>query len=134
MRSRAFRLLKWAAVLGLAGAGYALFVRITGVGIPCPVHALTGWHCPGCGISRLCLALLHLDFAAALQSNAAVFALLPVGAVVLSTWAVRYIRTGEQGLRRWQTVLVEGMIVVLLLFGLLRNLPAFAFLAPAAGE
>ena len=134
MRSRAFHLLKWAAVLGLAGAGYALFVRVTGVGIPCPFHALTGWYCPGCGISRLCLALLRLDFSAALQSNAAVFALLPVGLVVLSAWAVRYIRTGEQGLRRWQTVLIGGMIVVLLLFGLLRNLPAFAFLAPAAGE
>lgn len=134
MRSRAFHLLKWAVVLGLAGAGYGLFVRITGVGIPCPFHALTGWYCPGCGISRLCLALLRLDFAAALQSNAAVFALLPVGAAVLCAWAVQYIRTGEQGLRRWQTVLVGGMIVVLLLFGLLRNLPAFSFLAPLVEE
>ncbi len=118
----------------MAGAGYGLFVRITGVGIPCPFHALTGWYCPGCGISRLCLALLRLDFAAALQSNAAVFALLPVGTAVLCAWAVQYIRTGEQGLRRWQTVLVGGMIVVLLLFGLLRNLPAFSFLAPLVEE
>lgn len=34
--------------------------------IPCPIHYLTGISCPGCGMSRSVLALLRLDFSAAL--------------------------------------------------------------------
>ena len=130
MRTRALRLLKWGVLLCLAGGGYALFVRLTGIGIPCPIYALTGLYCPGCGVSRFCLALLQLDLYAALRSNPALFFLLPVGIAVAVPSAVRYIRTGKQGPARWQTVLVWVMIAVLLVFGVLRNLPAFAFLAP----
>ena len=33
--------------------------------LPCVIRFLTGWICPGCGMSRAWLALLHLDLAAA---------------------------------------------------------------------
>lgn len=35
------------------------------VGIGCPIKFITGISCPGCGMSRACLALLRLDFASA---------------------------------------------------------------------
>lgn len=44
-----------------AGGVYAL----TGVGVPCPFLAATGWLCPVCGSSRMGVALLHGDVAAA---------------------------------------------------------------------
>ena len=103
MRARAIGLLKWALLLCLAGGGYALLIRWT---------------------------LLRLDFAAAFRSNAALFILLPLGLAVLAGSAVRYLRTGERRPARWQSVSVWAMIAVLLAFGILRNLPAFAFLAP----
>ena len=130
MRARAVYLLKWGLALCTAGIAYALFVQLTGWGIPCPFHAITGLYCPGCGVSRFCLALLRLDFPAAARSNAALLAMLPLGTAVLAAGVVKYIRTGERRLSRWQNVLVWGMIAVFLLFGILRNLPAFAFLAP----
>lgn len=130
MRARAIHLLKCAAICLIAGVGYALFVRLTGVGIPCPILAVTGLYCPGCGISRFCLALLRLDFAAALRSNMALFVILPPALVVLVAYVVKYIRTGQRKLAAWQSVLIWVMIAVLLVFGILRNLPAFAFLAP----
>ena len=130
MRARAIGLLKWALLLCLAGGGYALLIRWTGRGIPCPIHALTGLYCPGCGVSRFCMALLRLDFAAGFRSNAGLFILRPLGLAVLAGSAVRYLRTGERRPARWQSVSVWAMIAVLLAFGILRNLPAFAFLAP----
>ena len=87
-------------------------------------------YCPGCGVTRLALALLRLDFHTAFHSNAALILLLPIGLSMAVVWAVRSIRTGQKALTRWQNGIVWGMIVMLLLFGVLRNVPAFSCLAP----
>lgn len=53
----------------LAGAGlvcagllYGLVLIPLGLRIPCPFHRLTGLRCPGCGVTDLCLDLLHGHF------------------------------------------------------------------------
>ena len=51
------------------GAGYALWVNLTHLSIPCPFHAITGLQCPGCGVTRMCLALLRLDVSGAWSAN-----------------------------------------------------------------
>lgn len=39
----------------------------------CPIHAVTGLLCPGCGIQRAIIALSRGDFEAAIQLNALLF-------------------------------------------------------------
>ncbi|MFR5602274.1 MAG: DUF2752 domain-containing protein [Lachnospiraceae bacterium] len=113
------------------GLGYALICMITGrVWIPCLFHLYTGLYCPGCGISRMCLALLRWDLQSAFQANAAVMLLAPLGISVAGVWAFRYVKTGETRLGMLQKGLLCFMVVVLILFGIMRNLPAFACLAP----
>jgi len=94
----------------------------------CVFHDLTGWHCPGCGITRALHALVHFDFARALAMNALLVASLPVLAVMAA-----------QGLthkallpRPIARVLFDGRwwIGALLVFGVLRNLPGLEWLAP----
>ena len=51
-------------ILGIGGA-YVLWIKRTGKGLACAVNASTGLLCPGCGSSRMFLALLRLDFGAA---------------------------------------------------------------------
>lgn len=46
-------------------AVYGSIVSLTHWSIPCIVYQLTGLQCPGCGISRMLLAILHGDFRAA---------------------------------------------------------------------
>ena len=46
----------------------------------CPVFALTGWRCPGCGTARALHAALHGRLAEALRLNAA----LPVALALLA--------------------------------------------------
>ncbi len=113
-----------ALVLG-AGLLYVLlcFVR-GGPVISCPFYRLTGLQCPGCGVSRMCLALLHLDFAAAFQANAMLLALLPVGLVFCAAHAVRFVRTGPCALTRLEQTAVWIMAALLVIFGIWRNLPA----------
>ena len=70
------------------------------------------------------------DFASAFQANAAIFLLLPPGLFMAGWMAVRYVRTGSTRLTRVQACVFYVMIGVLLVFGVLRNLPGFGWLRP----
>ncbi len=109
------------AVLLLLLGAYALFVATTGYALPCPFRTITGWQCPGCGVTRMCMALLRLDIAAAYAANAALLCLLPGLALCTGVWLYRYIRTGERKLQHWQQLLLWGSIGVLLIHAVLRN-------------
>ena len=84
-RRRLSRLLGGAGLLLAAGLAYALWVRATGLALPCPFRAVTGLLCPGCGVTRLCLALLRGDWAGAWRANPALLPMLPI----LAALAVR---------------------------------------------
>ena len=80
------RLLTGLLLVAAVGTGYALWVNLTHLSIPCPFHAITGLQCPGCGVTRMCLALLRLDVSGAWKANPVLLLLLPLlgGAAGLS--------------------------------------------------
>ena len=51
----------WKGILGIAG----FYLILAAVGRGCPIRLMTGIPCPGCGLSRAYLSLLHLDLAGA---------------------------------------------------------------------
>lgn len=106
----------------LAGGAYALVCSWLGFGIPCPFYMLTGLQCPGCGVSRMCLHLLHLDFIGAWQANPAILLLLPLGGWLALRIAIRYVRNGTRRLTRAENGAVWLMCAVLVCFGVIRNL------------
>lgn len=120
----------WAGLILGIGLAYALFCRLTGLAIPCPIHLVTGLWCPGCGATRMCLALLRPDLKAAWRANSGLLALSPVLVLLWVRLAARYIRTGAAKLTRGENALVWCMVVLLLAYGVARNLPSLAFLAP----
>lgn len=89
----------------------------------CAFYQLTGWQCPGCGGLRAMHQLLHGHLRTALQLNA-----LAVIALPLAAWGLwRELARGGMQLRaRWLWLLGA----MLLLFGIIRNLPGFGWLAP----
>ncbi|MGN8876304.1 DUF2752 domain-containing protein [Pseudoflavonifractor sp. HCP28S3_F10] len=122
MKARFLRLLRGFSLLLLAGLGYAVFCSRTGLMLPCPFHLVTGLLCPGCGVTRMCLALLHLDLAAAWRFNPGLLLLSPLLAVLFFSMALRYVRTGERRPTSVQSAAAWGMAAYLLLYGVGRNL------------
>lgn len=113
------------AALGAAGAGvlYASPPRQSWYLPACPIHAATGFFCPGCGAARSLYALLHGHLAEAMDANLLVVALLPALAalgVLLFADAVRDNRVRDLRLPSWAAF---GLVAVVTLFTILRNLP-----------
>lgn len=123
MRTRAKKVIQIGAALLLGGCTYAVFCDLTGFGIPCVFHLLTGLQCPGCGVSRMCLALLRLDLPGAWEANPVILCMLPLGAVLGVRMVLRYIRTGSSHPTAPEEWTMLAMTAVLVLFGILRNLP-----------
>lgn len=48
---------------------YYKFYSITNIGIPCIFKLITGYKCPGCGITRCLFSLIKLDFKSAFSYN-----------------------------------------------------------------
>lgn len=97
---------------------------------PCIFHALTGWWCAGCGITRALHALVHGDIATAFGMNPLAMLLLPF-AVLAFAWG--------GGLRpAWAAPLISMLskpllwVVLIPAYWIARNLPwpAFSWMAP----
>ena len=121
-RQRLRRLLTGGAVLLAAGLLYAAFCLTFGRGLSCPFYTLTGLQCPGCGVSRLCLALLRGDVRAAWGFNPGLMAAAPFIAVLFGASAVRYVKTGQTKDARWQSAGLWAVCAWLLIWGVWRNI------------
>lgn len=100
-----------------------------GLGIPCFFHEITGYYCPGCGITRSLVSLLHLDFYQALRYNA----LTPMFLILAYFYIKGEINFYLKGKTEKFPIRNEILIVLLILtitYGVLRNIPAFDYLAP----
>jgi len=106
----------------------------SGVFPPCPVHYLTGWYCPGCGSLRAVHQLLLGNLQAAWAMNPLTIMLLPFVSYGLASHALTQIRgKGLPGIFI-PAIWIRALCAVILLFGILRNvpLPPFDLLAPGA--
>ena|SRR5271166_2829815 len=106
----------------------------SGIFPPCPVHYLTGWYCPGCGSLRAIHALLHGDVRLAWSMNPLTIVLLPFlsyGLISEAMFALRGQRLPQMMLPAQS---IHALWVVIVLFGVVRNLPLHPFnlLAPGA--
>lgn len=126
-----------AAVLlgaGLLAAVLALHPPVEGSFFPpCPVHVLTGLHCPGCGSTRALGAVVDGEFTRAFRHNALAITFL-ASVLPWAAWqawlGLRHDRFATFTLSRRAG---RAIVWTVVLFAALRNLPwpPFCWLAPA---
>jgi len=115
-----------AVFLVAAGAGALLLYLVDpedgGLFPPCAFHLLTGWLCPGCGLTRAVHHLLHGDVTTALAFNA----LLPLYLLLLggltAGWLWREARGYTPGVLRVRASLIALAGFAMIGFGVVRNL------------
>lgn len=102
--------------------GYLLLVVFTDIRIQCPFKSITGLQCPGCGMTRMIIAMLHGNFAAALRANPLAFATLPLLAAYAGINIFSFFKKQRWNAEPWMSVTNRVIAVVLAAYGLLRNL------------
>lgn len=116
-----------AASVFVAFLYYVFYIK--GNGLICITYELTGFYCPGCGMGRASLCLLHGDFIGAVKNNPFIFLLILVLIYILSRladWAI----TGKNHIdKHIPPKALMSILIVLMIFGVLRNIPIFPFTA-----
>ncbi|MCD7831374.1 MAG: DUF2752 domain-containing protein [Firmicutes bacterium] len=109
------------AVLLIIGIGICYFVwlKLTGIPIPCVFYKLTGFKCPGCGVTTMIMCLSSLDFEGAFSSNPFLFLTGPLLLAELIYYF--YIRTIGKRLPRWNERALIVYTAALCVFGAVRN-------------
>ena len=107
---------------------YFILNELLDVGIPCLFYEITGYYCPGCGITRVLFSLLKLDFYQAFRYNPLIFILIIITGIY---WLVKFI------LKKFMNISIEIpnyvyyiLLIIVIIFGILRNIPMFDFLSP----
>ena len=106
-------------VLGI-GVLYLFWVRMTGLSIPCLFRKMTGWLCPGCGITTLFVRLSRLDFHGAFQANPFLFVTAPLLAAEIIYY--EYAQLKERPLPKWNQRALLVYVAALCVFGMWRNI------------
>lgn len=115
-------LIIYGAILG-AGVLYAFLILHTPFRIPCLFREVTGLQCPGCGTSRMALALMRFDIPAAFAYNPVAFFSLPAWFLISICAFVgrpKALRSSKNLLR-----ILYINIVIYMIFAIFRNLPLY---------
>lgn len=89
--------------------------------IPCIFHKITGLLCPGCGVSRMLLAMSRLDFISAFYFNPVIFCGLPFIIYMLLKQLFYYIIDNSLKITKVENILLILYLSILILYGIIRN-------------
>ena len=106
---------------------YTVLIISFDIGIPCVFYEITGLYCPGCGITRLCLSLFEGDIYQAFRYNPIIFIDLPI---LFILFVLNIFLKNNKNIKKIPDVIIIFLATITIIFGVIRNIPIFSFLAP----
>ncbi len=108
---------------------YGVILILTPLTIPCIFRIVTGFYCPGCGITRFFSDLFRLEFESAISQNLAFAVLFPLWLIigVIEFLFNPYFLRKNSPINKF---LLWFSIIFLVLFTVMRNIPMFSYLSP----
>lgn len=99
--------------------------------IPCYFSLVTGLECPGCGITRMILSILKLDFYQAFRYNPLVFIYMPfiITYIIYKIYLYIYDKK-DKILIKIPRIYIYLVLIITIIYGILRNVEMFSFLKP----
>jgi hypothetical protein len=115
------RIIKPIAILLALGLLYLFFFQKFHFGIPCIFNMLTGYKCPGCGMTRAMSEIWNGNFEAAMQDNALSLTVLPVVCIYMLYRFIRDEIKKREGFYIWEYFLLIGLFIIAVGYGFIRN-------------
>ena len=102
---------------------YYFLNKYTGFAIPCIFHEITGWDCPGCGITRCLFHLINLRISEAFKANPLVFIYLPfiVAYFIYQSYLYVY-QKKDKILVKIPNYVMYIILVITIIYGIVRNI------------
>ena len=115
--------IKTVLLLLAVGLCYLVWIKLTGLAMPCMFRSLTGFKCPGCGITTMFTALASLDFKASFNANPFLFVTAPFlcGEIIYRI----YLKCSNMKCNKAREVAVICYGIALCIFGIVRNLAEY---------
>lgn len=116
MRNKVLKIYFWGFLIGLI---YAVLVMFVGLEIRCFYYETLGLKCPGCGLTRMFVSMIKLDFASAFNYNPVMFVMFFVWNLigVLCFWNKFKFISNPKVLYG----LLWVSIIIVLIYAVLRN-------------
>lgn len=105
------------------GCIYAVIVRYTSLRIPCFFHKITGYYCPGCGITRMFYYLTFLDWKHASQANLYLFWSTPLlfGLLLIYYFPFSKLKNSRRR-KKLINITAVGYLIGLVIWSVVRNI------------
>ena len=112
--------IKALTIFALAGIIYLIFINVTGITVPCIFQKITGWHCPGCGITTLFYRLSKGNIKGAYLANRFIFVTSPF--IIFEVIYCEYLKYREKKSPFINNLLLYIYIAALIIWGIARNI------------
>ena len=126
MNERLKKVVKINIILCIVFIGYYFFAKKTNLYVPCIFYELTGYKCPGCGITHCLFEILKLNFKGAFYENPLVFIYLPflIGYYFYMLYLYVY-QKKDHILIKIPNGFKIGILVITIVYGIIRNIYHF---------
>jgi hypothetical protein len=119
----------WLTMAAVASYLFVFEPGKTGFFLNCPFRMLTGFSCPGCGMTRGLHHLLHGDLLGAFQFNPLMMLLLPVFFYALVRYTIAVFRDRPIKSNQLDPRFIWMFFVVVMSFWIIRNTPVYPFVS-----
>lgn len=101
---------------------YYIFSSITHIYIPCIFHLITGFYCPGCGVTRMLIAISHGDFYKAFRYNQLLFITFPFFVLLIIDLIICNFKGKKAIIYKIPNWLYTIYFVICIIFMIIRNI------------
>lgn len=100
---------------------YKIYIKFN-AGIPCIFKLITGYDCPGCGITRCLFSLINLDIKSAFNYNALVTILIVPFSTYYCYMNYCYVLGKNNNAKKYVNKISIILLIVCFIYGIWRNL------------
>lgn len=107
-------------LLLIAGSIYYLVIIHTPFSLKCYLYELFHIKCPSCGVTRMCVSMIHFDFMHAFRYNPFICITFPY--VIYEIIYLLHLNESKKKQSKINRVILYIWLVLFIIFGILRNI------------